>query len=394
MFKQVLLLLLSTALTVSAVTISAPLAEWGLRLHFQEFEAKFSKTYETPALREERFLIFVKNLEEVVRKNEALAQKGLDQIHGLTKFSDWTADEFADMVSGVKREPRRLEKKLGGKPLVVENATVAVPTVKVTPLKFDWRDQGVITPVKDQGRCGSCWAHSAAESIESQFALHGGQLTSLSVQQIVSCDTKSNDNGCDGGMYNTAWLEYATKGLTTEEEYPYDFKTSHGHPTKCDTEKIDVVEGTEVTSYNWATAPCETFFCRAQDEDTLVKNLVSYGPLSIAVDASQWSSYTGGILSVDSCATSSAMKLDHAVQLVGYDFSVPGQEYFIVKNSWNTDWGYDGYVHLKAGANTCGFADMPAFVTIDQQGSAEAKIDNYKGFQGDLALAAALSEQE
>ena len=369
-------LLLSLVGVVASVEVSSGLAEWGLREHFKSFEVKFAKVYATLEEREMRFVKFVENLEDVVTKNGALREKGLDEVHGITKFSDWTSEEFEKMVHGVTKG--HLEKA----PLVVQNATVAVPTVKLTPASFDWRDKNVVTPVKDQGRCGSCWAHSAAEAIESQLAMHGGPLTPLSVQQIVSCDVDNGDLGCDGGMYNTAWLNYATIGLATEEEYPYDTKTYMGHPTKCDSSKIDAVPGTKVTSYNWATTPCESFLCRAQDEDTLVANLVSYGPISIAVDASQWSSYTGGILTPESCAHS-GIRLDHAVQLVGYNFETPGQEYFIVKNSWAADWGYDGYIHLAAGGlNTCGLADQPAFVTIEQNGilKAPSKISNIRGF--------------
>ena len=350
-----LLLSFFLVVAVAAVEISEDLAEWGLREHFKQFETSFLKKYENFEEREHRFQVFVKNLERVVEKNKVLAEKSRDEIHGVTKFSDWTDEEFATMVGGFKKNDA---------PVMIQNATVAVPTIKKNvPLSLDWRTKGVISPVKDQKQCGSCWAHSAVEAIESRVAMAGGPLIPLSVQQVTSCDTQ--DLGCNGGNYNTAWMTYGD-GLVTEEDYPYDTLTAAGHATACDASKIkDIVPGTKVASYNWATNPCESFFCKKQDEDTLVKNLVSFGPLSIAVDASEWSSYTGGILTTDSC-NNGALRLDHAVQLVGYNFETPGQEYFIVKNSWNTDWGYDGYIHLKAGDNTCGFADQPAFVTVQE----------------------------
>jgi len=363
---------------VGAVDISSELAEWGLRQHFEAFVAKFGKVYESLAEREARFGTFVQNLEAVVSKNAKLAEVGADEIHGMTKFSDWTDDEFATMVGGY------LSKTMTKKPpLVIQNGTVAEPTIKALPLAFDWRDRGVITPVKDQGSCGSCWAHSAAEAVESRLAMNGGPLVPLSVQQIVSCDTESQA-GCGGGNYNTAWLEYGLNGLAAEEDYPYDTLTYYGHPSQCDHAKEkNVVDGTKVLSYQWATVPCESLRCLAQDEDTLAKNLVSFGPLSVAVDASEWASYTGGVLTMDSCANGS-LKLDHAVQLVGFDFSGP-TKYFVVKNSWADDWGLDGYIHLKFGDNTCGIADQPAFVTtIDQQQQPPEKNNKvhtmYKGF--------------
>merc|ERR1712023_192336 len=123
-------------------------------------------------------------------------------------------------------------------------------------------------------------------------------------------------------------------GITTEENYPYDD----------------------------ATPACTAILCNSQDEDTLKANLASYGPVSIACDASEWSSYTGGILTSSSCKSSS-LKLDHAIQLVGYneDGDTP---YWIVCNSWTTSWGEDGYIYLKMGENTCGIADKAAMVTL------------------------------
>mmetsp|Transcript_16843 Transcript_16843/g.67956 ORF Transcript_16843/g.67956 Transcript_16843/m.67956 type:complete len:351 (-) Transcript_16843:522-1574(-) len=316
--------------------------------------------------RESRFLVFVDNLEEVVSRNADLAEAGLDEVHGITKFADWTKDEFAAMVGGVKA-PRAFAGL---------NATkVAVPRfTDSAPTSFDWRDSNVITPVKDQGHCGSCWAHSAVEAIESQMALAGMPLTSLSVQQVTSCDT--SDSGCGGGWYDVSWTDYIEKagGLTTEEAYPYDTATYDGHATKCDATKMaDLVDGSNVDGYAWASAPCEGVMCKNQDEDSLKKNLLSYGPVSIACDASQWSSYTGGVMTSASCSNSD-MKLDHAIQLVGYneDADVP---YWIVRNSWADTWGLDGYIYLKMGDNTCGIADHAAVPTLNTAAKAVEKKD-------------------
>lgn len=342
----------ATAATATPV-ISQPVAEWALRKLFDDFTAKFEKAYETAEEREERFRVFVENMEDVVAKNAALRAAGKDEVHGITKFSDMSKAEFQ----------ARMLNPIIGRGSVNMSVPVATPTKTATASSYDWRDYGVVTSVKNQGYCGSCWAHSAVETVESAYAMAGNSLTSLSVQQVVSCDT--TDSGCNGGWYYTAWDDYieGNGGLNTESNYPYDSKTFYGSPSSCDSSlESDVVSGTATTGYAWATTPCSSFSCSSQDEDTLKNNLVSYGPISIACDASEWSSYTGGVLTSSSCS-SSAWKLDHAIQLVGYneDASTP---YWIVRNSWDTTWGVDGYIYLEMGANTCGIADKPAMVYL------------------------------
>jgi len=337
---------------------SDELAEWSLREHFKAFETKFAKIYETAEKKEERFEIFVKNLETVVMKNQALREKGEDEVHGITKFSDMTNEEFKATMFGGHDHSKNDRRARG----------VAVPN-KLRPQSssFDWRDQGVITPVKDQGRCGSCWAHSAVETVESALAIAGHDLTPLSVQQVVSCDNGNGDLGCSGGWYYTAWEDYMepSKGLTTEAEYPYDTATYNGQASACDTSKAsDVVAGTTPSNWTYATTPCQSAFCKDQDEDTLKANLLSYGPISVACDASEWSFYTGGVVTSTTCGNS-GFKLDHAIQLVGFneDADTP---YWIVRNSWDTTWGNEGYIYLKMGENTCGVADMPALVNLQK----------------------------
>lgn len=344
----------------NGTAISDDLAEWGLRQHFELFIDRFDKDY-TQVEKDERFWIFVSNLEDAVAKNRDLEARGLDAAFGITKFSDWTQDEFKARMGLRERDI------VSFIPLFADKAEVQAAT-QDAPAKVDWRDKGVVTPVKDQKQCGSCWAHSAVETLESQYAINTGNLTSLSVQQVVSCDT--SDDGCGGGWYYTAWTDYIEKvagGLTTEASYPYDESTAEGKATKCLETKVtagplDVLKGTDVSSFAWATAPCQKIFCRKQDEETLKANLAEHGPVSIAVDASHFNSYTNGVLTSASCKSGGA-SLDHAVQVVGYDTTAP-TPYWIVRNSWGTDWGNDGYVYLAMGSNTCGIADKAALVTL------------------------------
>ena len=338
----------------AAAEFSQELAEWSLREHFALFEAKYEKAYASGEERESRFLTFVENLEQVIVKNAALRANGEDEVHGVTKFSDMSKADFARTYLTFRPSD-----------VNTTDIPVAVPTKVATEKTFDWRDSNMVTPVKNQAQCGSCWAHSAVETLESQYAINGGDLTAFSVQQVVSCDNGNGDMGCEGGWYYTAWMDYMNKsgGVTTEAKYPYDSATAAGEATACDANlAADVVPGTAPSAYSWATAQCDSLFCNNQDEDMLKANLASYGPISIACDASEWSSYAGGVFTSASCKSSS-LRLDHAIQLIGYneDGDTP---YWIVRNSWDTTWGEEGMIYLKMGENTCGVADKAAMVTL------------------------------
>lgn len=349
----------AVALALYAVSASAldavgsPKAgQYALRELFEKFEADYNRAYATPEEREAKFAVFVANVDDIVSKNEKLAAEGKDQVHGINRFADATAEEFSAMLNPAMGAP------------VNASVGVATPTKAATSSSFDWRDQGVVTDVKNQKYCGSCWAFSATETIESQYAINGGKLTEFSPQQIVSCDT--TDAGCNGGWYYTAWMDYVAPngGMTTAANYPYDSATSFGHASSCDkTLESETTSGTTPSSYTWATSPCSSFSCNNQDEDTLKSNLASYGPVSIAVDASKWSSYSGGVMTSSSCS-SGAFSLDHAVQLVGYN-AAASTPYWIVRNSWDTTWGEDGYIYLEMGDNTCGVADKAAMVYLE-----------------------------
>jgi len=261
-------------------------------------------------------------------------------VFGITKFSDLFADEFAATRLGYKR-----------------NATPAtahvlpVDGLPAAPDAKDWRKAGAVTKVKDQGQCGSCWAFSTTEEIESAVFMATGTLETLSTQQIISCDKK--DLGCNGGDTVTAYA-YVEKagGLDVASDYP-DRSHVSGRTGKCTWDKK---KAAKVTGFTYATKPCNRGACKNQDEDALATALAAKGPVSICVNAgdSGWQNYKRGVYS-KRCSGASD-DLDHCVQLVGYDKS-GSTPYWIVRNSWNTDWGIDGYMHLAMGRNLCGVAD-------------------------------------
>jgi len=207
------------------------------------------------------------------------------------------------------------------------------------PDQYSWLTSGRVTPVKDQAQCGSCWAFSATENIESVWMiaknLNQQTMKPLAPQQIVDCD--KSDGGCNGGDTITAF-EYVikAKGQDTEASYPYKAVNQ-----ACSFKAADV-EST-ISSYKYATT--------SKNEDEMKTATATVAPLSICVDAAQWQFYTSGVMTSSQCGTD----LDHCVQIVGYDTSAAAP-YWNVRNSWGSNWGEKGFIRLEYGHNTCGLA--------------------------------------
>jgi len=211
------------------------------------------------------------------------------------------------------------------------------PAAGGNPASIDWREHSpaVLTPVKDQGRCGSCWAFSAVEQIETDVAMAEGHLYTLAPQQVVSCD--HSDLGCNGGNTETAYKYVAKEGLEAESSYPYKSGRS-GRDGRCEYSAPKTV--VKIESY-------KTVSHSAYSEGKMLTQ-IQKSPISVCVDAQKWQTYKRGVLG-KSCGN----KLDHCVQAVGYNQQ---QGYWIVRNSWNTDWGVKGYIYVKEGMNACGIA--------------------------------------
>jgi len=317
-----------------------------LQKTFQQWKVKYGKFYSTEEEESLRFKNFVASVERVGRRKTEAQNP---EVFGLTKFSDMTSEEFKTRMLNYKPSAQAKASPYDAKRYLRAS----------TPASYDWRDYGAVTPVKDQGYCGSCWAHSAVETVESAWYLAGNTLTEFSVEQVNQCDTK--DGGCNGGNTETAYAYIESAGgLATAASYPYTNATYYGTTGTC---QSFTVAGGSISGYTYATPKCSTLKCNSQDEATLASNLASTQPASVCVYAESWQDYTSGVMAESDCKNS-YLSLDHCVQAVGFNAISGSDGYWIVRNSWNTDWGVDGYIYLAYGTNTCGVADDATFVTI------------------------------
>jgi len=226
---------------------------------------------------------------------------------------------------------------------------------------FDWRNNPtpVVTPVKDQAQCGSCWAFSVTENTESMWALAGHTLAQLSPQQIVDCDT--GDSGCNGGNTDVAFKYIiGAGGLQGIDSYPYTSGQS-GQTGTCQFDATKIVA--TVRNFTYSVPPCVYVgqTCDNQDENAVQQSLVSSGPLSVCVNAGPWQDYSGGVFTAD--CPHAAANINHCVQLVGYDNTDTSNPYWMVRNSWG-QWGSQGYIYLQKGVNACGIANQVTFANI------------------------------
>jgi len=278
---------------------------------------------------EKFFLTFQSNL----RRAEELNTKG-SATFGVTKFMDLSPEEFRAIYL-MNRE----EKKIAGtvEPKIDSDSL---------PSTFDWRTKSAVTAVKNQAQCGSCWAFSATETIESYWFLQTGKaLTNFSPQQIVDCDTDCY--GCDGGWTQNAFnYVISAGGIDTESSYPYA-----GQDETCQSSSGTI--GGKISAWAYVTED--------EDETQMQNFLVQNGPLSVCVDAESWQYYTGGVITPDQCGDS----VDHCVVVTGYSPQT-GVTAWNVRNSWGTDWGMEGYLYVQLGSNVCAIASTVTAVTASK----------------------------
>ena len=330
---------------------------------FASFKKQYGKSYKNTAAEDEAYDNFKDFLKLVDSRNDDEADKGgkKSAIHGVTKFADLSESEFKRAYLTFKKNTDVTLKKFGTEApeeeLVDKKESASDRRERRAERRRLKQDSNkkednsavnwagtLTTPVNDQGYCGSCWAFSAVQQLESD-SIRAGYMTpsdSLSVQQLVSCDT--NDYGCDGGypVYGYKFI-YDNGGVVSNGTYPYS--SYYDSVAQCDTYSSD----DNIVSL--------TDFYYFKTEAAMESHVSSTGPLSICIDASTWSSYTSGTLST--CSD----HVNHCVQVVGINSD---DGYWIIRNSWGTEWGIDGYIYVQTDENLCDITYLPTYVNPKQ----------------------------
>ncbi|CAD8169962.1 unnamed protein product [Paramecium octaurelia] len=302
--NKLLTLAAITLLTVGIHQLSQP-ESLDLRVQFDKYTTQFGKVY-TPAERAYRFQVYQDAMKQIQILN---SEENSTTVFGETQFTDLTNEEFAALVLTRKESPMNLDAEL---------------YVPQGPLKAS-ADWSKITSVKNQGNCGSCWAFSAVGAVETLLTIKGVITKDLwlSEQQLVDCDKGTND-GCNGGFENLG-IQWAKKnGLTTDKQYPY--------------------QGVQNKQCKYSSGQYKPSGYQVVSADNMYTAL-SYQPITVAVDANSWQNYKSGVFT--KCTYKS---LNHAVLATGFQ----EDGVWIIKNSWGTSWGEQGYIRLPATGNPCG----------------------------------------
>lgn len=337
---------------------SSPLSSQDEWSHFTHFQAQFGKVYATLTEMTHRFEIFCTNLRTILSHN---SDDTATYRLGINQFADLTPEEFKTQFIGKSSKYMNLKVKTGQSQSKSQSKTntktktktttacsTFVGTKRIVPLSFDWRDYNAVSPVKDQGQCGSCWSFSSSGAMEGAWAISSGKLVSISEQQLVDCSVKYGNNGCNGGLMDNAFFYAIDNGMCAEAAYPYTH--TDGNPCK----NCSVVA---------RFSGCADVVANNQ---LVLREAVATAPVSIAIEADTkyFQFYSSGVLTDNECGTN----LDHGVLIVGYGTDVgTNTPYWIVKNSWGPTWGESGYVRIKRSlltddAGVCGIAMSASFI--------------------------------
>jgi cathepsin L len=314
---------------------------------FDNFVSHFGKTYADHEEWETRRQVFEQSLQEIQAHN---ADESQTWRRGINYFSDLSGDEFRGTRLGLVRGAAH-HQAAPSRPLLK-----AIPQ-NLPPLSFDWRDRGVVTAVKDQGGCGSCWAFATAETVESHAAISSGKLPVLSPQQLVDCVANpyscGGSGGCEGSVPELAYNYIQLYGMASEWTIPYTSYFGAKANATCTWNYITTPSIATIGGY--LKLPSNSY-------DAVLDALYNKGPLAISVQANTWQHYESGVF--NGCTNMSNIEIDHAVQLVGYGVDGTAGEYWLVRNSWGVLWGEKGYIRLlrnsTANGADCGLNQDPS----------------------------------
>merc|ERR1711968_122044 len=288
---------------IVGVTAAGLLGDSEYESLFTQFKADHAKEYASTEEHSARFSVFKDNVDFIMSHNSRSEEHGFTV--GINQFADMTRQEFKKTMLTYQAE-----RKTANAVHIFDESTIAD--------SVDWVAKGAVTPVKNQGQCGSCWAFSTTGSVEGAYQIATGKLLSFSEQELVDCAGSYGNQGCNGGLMDDGFKYIEAKGDASESTSSKQSDTA--------------IAAGKVTSFSDVTTDSETQMLAA----------VTAGPVSVAIEADQsgFQFYKSGVFS-GTCGTN----LDHGVLVVGYGTD-SGKDYWKVKNSWGTTWGDQGYIRL------------------------------------------------
>ena len=306
-----------------------------IKTRFMAFVHQFDKQYATDDERDAAFAAFEEN-DAIIQENNADDSASVTLGHN--EFSDMKADDFYDTYLGMADENPTLHRERNFDHSLKKLADEADDSK-------DWVALGAVTPIKNQGQCGSCWAFSTVVGVEGDYFIENGKLVSFSEQDLVSCSSSAGNQGCNGGLMDDAFQWIEKNGICTEEDYPYT--SGSGTTGQCST---SCKPAATITGYT--DVP--------QNDETSLLAAVNQQPVSVAIEAdrSVFQLYKSGVLKSKLCGKT----LDHGVAIVGYG-TLDNTKYWKVKNSWGSTWGQEGYILMERDVDMCGIAQSASYPT-------------------------------
>jgi len=335
--------------------------------NFKNWVERNRRHYSSQIEHQARLSIFLQNTQRVQQHNEAY-EKGMTS-YAMTidsPFADLTDDEFKTAYLMDSQECSATHESSG---------TLTTKSSLRIPKSIDWRSKGVITPVKNQGSCGSCWTFSTTGALEAHHCIHSNlqedctTWAGLSEQQIVDCASAFDNNGCNGGLPSHAfeYIKYAG-GLHTEQDYPY---------TANDTGGCEVLSSPrQQHEKEFVVQVAEVFNITSRDEVDLTAAIAKIGPVSVAFQVTpDFRFYSHGVYDSFNSTSNTVIcqddeqSVNHAVVAVGFGETVDAEPvpFYIIRNSWGSSWGMEGYFWMKRGQNLCGISDCASFPIVSVQ---------------------------
>eukprot|EP00980_Cylindrotheca_fusiformis_P007759 scaffold1648_cov115-Cylindrotheca_fusiformis.AAC.14 len=378
------LVTVSSLLILSQSFSKADEAQLGTKDHFHLWMETHGKSYDDGLEYQNRLSVFQSNAEVVVRHNQAFEK-------GYTSYAmSLLGSPFADLTDAEFESSYLMDSQNCSATTHVSSGNL--PTVEI-PKSVDWRTKGILTPVKNQGHCGSCWTFSTSGTLEAHTCLNNPNMdcttwAGLAEQQLLDCASDFDNHGCNGGLPSHAfeYIKYAG-GMDTEDSYPY---------------RADDKGPCNVLSYGVAGKVAEIYNVTSGDEDDLTTAIGSVGPVSVAYQVSpDFRLYSHGVYDSFNATTnqtmckSDPMSVNHAVVAVGYGETAatadaPSVPFYIIRNSWGSTWGMEGHFWIKRGENLCGISDCASFPIVPSSSSPDV---NAKGTDRSNEMVSALRKR-